>query len=133
MHRLIEHNAKLITELRKRIDDEFQKQPHGPSHHAACKEFRERYDGLAFPGGYANGLVGLKEGDAQATEAALAFLEVRPYFFRSHYMMKKLTRLLKHAPLSGIQGERLERIRSAKSKKPDQPSKPTTGGSSLPT
>src|ERR1035437_6940502 len=107
MHRLIEHNAKLITELHKRIHEEFRAQPHGPAHHEACREFHERYDGLAFPGGYAAGLRKIAEGDATAIEAALAFLEVRPYFFRSQYMMKKLTRLLKHATLSGSQSERL--------------------------
>jgi hypothetical protein len=129
MHRLIEHNAKLVAELHKRIHDEFRKEPYGPTHHAACSEFHERYDGLAFPGGYASGLAKLKVGDAEAIEAALAFLEVRPYFFRSQYMMKKLTRLLKHARLSASQSERFEKIRTLMPKTPNQTQSQPIGGS----
>ena len=127
MHRLIENSAKRITELHKRIHDEFRVLPHGPAHRAACKEFRERFDGLAFPGGYEAGLKKIEEGEAKAIEAALAFLEVRPYFFRSQYMAKKLTRQLKHVSLSAGQSERFEKIKSSKPPGFIKVPKPTPG------
>jgi hypothetical protein len=129
MHRLIEQNAKLISELHQRIHKEFRAQPNSAAHGDACKEFHERYDRLAFPGGYASGLTRLKESDPAAIEAALVFLEVRPYFFRSQYMMKKLTRLLNHAPLTDGQRARFEKFRVRKGKKSNQPPEPTSPSS----
>ena len=117
MHRLIEHNAKLVTELHQRIHKEFRARPNSAAHRDACKEFHERYDGLAFPGGYESGLARLKDGDPATIEAALVFLEVRPYFFRSQYMMTKLTRLLNHATMSVGQRERFVKLRLKKVKK----------------
>lgn len=75
----------------------------------ACDDFHKQFDGLAFPGGYDAGLKKIREGDARAIEDALAFLEVRPYFFRSQYIRTKLTRLLKRATLSSRQAERLQK------------------------
>jgi hypothetical protein len=54
----------------------------------ACAEFHERYAGLAFPGGYGGALERISSGDPEAMEAAICFLECRPYFFRSGYMFK---------------------------------------------
>jgi hypothetical protein len=67
----------------------------------------ERYDLLAFPGGYSTAKERIAAGDADAIEAALCFVEVRPYFFRSGYMFKDLLRRLRHAKLSASQGDRL--------------------------
>ena len=66
--------------------------------------------GSALPGGYEAGLEKIQAGDVRAIEDALAFLEVRPYFFRSQYMRTKLTRLLKHAPLTALQTERFQAV-----------------------
>jgi hypothetical protein len=65
-------------------------------------DFHARYDLLAFPGGYASREVRARilNGDFAAIEAAICFLEVRPYFFRSGYMFKDLLRALKRAPLT---------------------------------
>ena len=76
----------------------------------ACAEFYCRYEELAFPGGYTGAHERLLAGDAQTIEAALCFLEVRPYFFRSGYMFAKLIKKIKHAPLSKKQTDRLKRI-----------------------
>jgi hypothetical protein len=43
-------------------------------------------------------------------EAAVCFLEVRPYFFRSGYMFKDILRKCKRAPLSREQSARLEAV-----------------------
>jgi hypothetical protein len=72
----------------------------------ACAEFHARYDALAFPGGYAGALERLIAGDPLTMEAALVFLELRPYFFRSGYMRKKLLRYAKRAPFSQAQARR---------------------------
>lgn len=74
---------------------------------AACAEFHERYSDLAFPGGYDDAIVRIVAGDRDAIEAAVCFLECRPYFFRSGYMFKKLLRKARNAPLTPDQALRL--------------------------
>jgi hypothetical protein len=43
-------------------------------------------------------------------EAAICFLECRPYFFRSGYMFKDILRRCRRAPLSSKQAARLKTI-----------------------
>jgi hypothetical protein len=70
-----------------------------------------RYAGLAFPGGYeGNFLEQILNGDPQAMETAICFLEVRPYFFRSGYMFKDILRKCRQAPLSSAQAARLKTV-----------------------
>ncbi len=52
-------------------------------------------------------------GDSEAIEAALCFVELRPYFFRSGYMFKALLPKLKRAPLSATEAARLQTVLSA--------------------
>jgi hypothetical protein len=86
----------------------------------ACEDFHRRYDGLAFPGGYEAALEKIKTGDAGVIADALAFVEIRPYFFRSQYMWTKLTRLLKRAPLSTEQADRFLRVLEAQRERTKQ-------------
>ncbi len=73
----------------------------------ACEEFHARYNSLCFPGGWDAGFVDrLRAGDRETVEAALCFLEVRPYFFRSGYHWKTLYQKCKRAPMTGEQAER---------------------------
>jgi hypothetical protein len=76
------------------------------------QSFHARYDGLAFPGGYQRGgaLNRIAYGDPDAMEAAICFLEIRPYFFRSGYMFKDILRKCRRAPLSSDQAARLKTI-----------------------
>lgn len=74
----------------------------------ACKEFHARYNGLAFPGGYEGAEARIVAGDAESIEAALCFLELRPYFFRSGYMYQSLLRKMKRAVVTKDQSERLQ-------------------------
>jgi hypothetical protein len=118
---VIQENARRVTELHDRIHETVKRRDSGPEARAewsrACDEFHTQYDALAFPGGYAAGLEKIQAGDSLAIEDALAFLEVRPYFFRSQYIRTKLTRLLKHAQLTARQTERFQRALEADKKK----------------
>ncbi len=118
---VIQGIARRITVLHDRIHETFKKRDDGPEARAewsqACDEFHRQYDGLAFPGGYEAGLEKIRAGDSRAIEDALAFVEVRPYFFRSQYMRKKLMRRLKHAPLTPRQSERFQTALAADKKK----------------
>jgi hypothetical protein len=76
----------------------------------ACAEFHARYAGLAFPGGYSGALERISSGNEEAMEAAICFLECRPYFFRSDYMFKDILRRCRRAPLSSEQVARLKTI-----------------------
>lgn len=118
---VIQANAKRVTELHDRIHETFKLRDTSPEARAewsrACDEFHSQYDALAFPGGYETGLQKIQAGDSRAIEDALAFVELRPYFFRSQYIRTKLTRLLKHAQLTARQAERFQRALEADKKK----------------
>jgi len=77
----------------------------------ACARFHSKYNKLAFPEGYAGAWERMIAGDALAMEAAICFLECRPYFFRSGYMFEKILRKIKLAPLSESQKVRLNTVR----------------------
>src|SRR5277367_2241226 len=74
----------------------------------ACSDFHTRYNSLAFPGGYAGALERIPAGDPNTMEAAICFLECRPYFFRSGHMFKGILRRCRRAPLSPNQAARLK-------------------------
>ncbi len=119
---VIQANAKHLKELHDRIHETLKSRDLSPKARAdwshACDEFRAKYDALAFPGGYEAGLQKISAGDVRTIENALAFVEVRPYFFRSQYMRTKLVRMLKRARLSARQAQRFERA-LASDKKPN--------------
>jgi hypothetical protein len=110
---VIQENARRVAELHERIHQTFKRRDNSPEARAewskACAEFHRQYDALAFPGGYSAALEKIQAGDSGAIEDALAFLEVRPYFFRSQYMRTKLTRLLKHTQLTDRQAQRFQK------------------------
>ncbi len=115
----ITENADEIRLLHKRIHSAFQHRDEGPAKRAeweqACRDFHANYNRLAFPGGYwtdskNNALSRILAGDAYTIEAAICFLEVRPYFFRSGYMFKDILRKAKKAPLSEDQAARLNKV-----------------------
>lgn len=77
---------------------------------AACAEFHSRYNELAFPGGYEGAEARIAEGDRYTIEAALCFLESRPYFFRSGYMRQRLLRKMKRAAFTREESERFHAV-----------------------
>jgi DNA-binding HxlR family transcriptional regulator len=101
-------NAVTIRRLHDRIHDTFRRRDRGPSQLAewqdAAAEYRARYPALAFPGSYAKERI--EGGDPDAMEAAVCFLECRPYFDRSGYMFEELLRVCRRAPLSQEQRAR---------------------------
>jgi hypothetical protein len=111
---LIERNAEECKRLQARIHETFtsrEKNEHKRREwELACREFHAKYDSLAFPGGYSGAFERMAQGDQATIEAALAFIELRPYFFRSGYMYWQLIPKLKKAPLNFRQKERLESV-----------------------
>ena len=107
-------NAAEIVRLHARIRETLRFRGRSPEQteewSRACSEFHTRYEALAFPGGYEGALDRIAAGDPQTMEAALCFLECRPYFFRSGYMFKDILRKCKRAPLSEEQASRLNII-----------------------
>jgi hypothetical protein len=103
-------NAAEVARLHTRIHETFKRRGENPQKHRewelACEKFHKRYNELAFPGGYDGALERILSGDAEAMEAAICFLECRPYFFRSGYMFKDILRKCKKAPLSSEQRSR---------------------------
>lgn len=111
LKRLILENASEIVRLHSRIHEALpdrDKKPAGRREwEQACAEFHTRYNTLAFPGGYVGALGRISAGDPQTMEAAICFLECRPYFFRSGYMFKDILRRCRKAPLPVRLSERL--------------------------
>lgn len=105
-------NAREITRLNTRIHETFANRDKSQQSQAewknACTEFHGSYGELAFPGGYDGAIERILLGEAAALEAALCFLECRPYFFRSGYMYKEILLKTKRAPLNEEQAERLK-------------------------
>ena len=114
---LITDNAVEIEKLHARIHETVRHRCKSPEQterwKTACKEFHSRYDQLAFPGGYSSAKSRIASGDTQAIEAALCFVECRPYFFRSGYMFKELLPKLKRSDLTTDQRTRLNKVVSA--------------------
>jgi hypothetical protein len=112
LKRQILENGREIERLRARIDETFRTRGIGRGANdawsKACGEFNSRYNDLAFPGGYEGAEKRIQAGDPYTIEAALCFLELRPYFFRSGYMYQSLLRKMKRAPFTKSQWERME-------------------------
>lgn len=110
----IRANEAEIVRLHSRIRETLADRAKNPAKRRewqeACAEFHARYERLAFPGGYSGALERISFGDPEAMEAAICFLECRPYFFRSGYMFKDILRRCRRAPLSAEQTARLKTI-----------------------
>ena len=130
LKRHIEENAETIRRLHDRIDDTYAQKTRSPDHHKkwseACAEFHARFDELSFPGGFETARERIMAGDLETIEAALCFVELRPYFFRSGYMYDALIRKLKHASFSDSQAMRfqvvLTRLKAWRESKKSAPS-----------
>ncbi|MDH4227986.1 MAG: hypothetical protein OEV59_09620 [Deltaproteobacteria bacterium] len=111
---LILRNAEEIRRIDARIHETVAYRDESKEKHMewsnACAEFHARYDKLAFPGGYEGACERMLAGEEEAMEAAICFLECRPYFFRSGYMTSEILRKIKKAPLSDEQRQRLNAV-----------------------
>jgi hypothetical protein len=110
----IRENAAELVRLNSRVKEAVKRRQESPKARLewekAWAEFCRRYSQLAFPGGYVGALERIKAGDPNTMEAAICFLECRPYFFRSGYMFKDILRRCRRAPLSSKQAARLKTI-----------------------
>jgi hypothetical protein len=93
LKQVILENGAEITRLRTRTDETLGRRSSSPQGRdewkTACAQFHERYSELALPGGYDGAAARILAGNPTAMEAAVCFLECRPYFFRSGYMYKR--------------------------------------------
>lgn len=114
IRRRMEADAEEIRRLHARIRETFARKTKGPAERKAweeaCAAFHARYDALAFPGGAGTAKARVLQGEPDAIEAALCFVEVRPYFFRSGYLFQTLLRALRRAPLTEAQRARYEDV-----------------------
>ncbi|CAN5767194.1 hypothetical protein BH09VER1_BH09VER1_45630 [soil metagenome] len=99
----IQHNAARLRELRARIRETVRHRDESAearaAWEAACADFHQQYDALAFPGGLEAGLEKIRQSDRVACETAMNYLERPPYCFRSQYVMNYLRRALNKAAL----------------------------------
>jgi hypothetical protein len=119
----IRANAAEVVRLHSRIHATFKRRDDNAAAYeewkVACASFHERYDNLAFPGGYLcplgrkGALERISSRDPDALEWAICFLEVRPYFLHSGYMFKTMLRRCGLVPLSSDQAARLEAVKAA--------------------
>ncbi len=122
---LIRHNEAELQHLHRRIHETLKHRGESAERRfewrQACEEFHARYDSLAFPGGATGAYERILAGDPAAVDAALTFLEIRPFFFRSGYMWKEILQKCKRAPMSPEQTKRfaiiLEKVATWKDKK----------------
>ncbi len=111
----MQQNAAEIVRLHRRIHETVKERSTSDAGRLAwkqaCADFHQRFNQLAFPGGYGEALEKFRSGDTSVVEPALCFLELRPYFFRSGYMFNTLMRRMKPIPLTPDQRARLEAVR----------------------
>jgi len=108
-------NAAEINRLTRRIHETVKRRSESDELRRewslACDEFHARYSELCIPGGWDPRFYQrILAGDAATIEAALCFLEVRPYFFRSGYRWKTILKKCRRAPMFGEQSERFARL-----------------------
>ena len=111
---IFEANAAELERLQKAMHDASRLRSEGPQQvekwHEAARAFHAAYDRLAFPGGITKEFELLQNGDAQAIEMAVRFLEADPWYFRSGYHKETFLRALRKQLLSDDQCARLRRV-----------------------
>ena len=111
---LIQRNAQELRELHEAIHRTYRvrsvSQANANAWRQACAAFHSNYDRLAFPGGLTRAYDLLEKPDAAIIEAAIAFLEADPYFFRSGYVKADLVRAVSKFPLDQRQQARLQQV-----------------------
>jgi hypothetical protein len=102
----IRENASEIVRLHSRIHETFvhrwKSAEKRREWEQACAEFHHYSISWHFRADTRGGpLTRVMYGDPKAMEAAICFLEIRPYFLRSGYIFKDILRKCRRAPLSG--------------------------------
>jgi hypothetical protein len=101
--------ARLAQEAVDRAFREHVREKQPDRYDALLQEFRIR-TAAALPSSDPAFMAGLAKGYARFVEAAIAFLEADPWFFRSGYEKQNLIRHLKRSQPTQAQRERLGRV-----------------------
>jgi hypothetical protein len=115
-HDKIARNAEEISRLHRRVHETLPSRAASESARRewedAAAEFHARYHLLAFPHGLNEEAFfdQLRRNDRESINWAVCFLELRPYFFRSGYIWKKLLHRLKHVDPSAEHQQRFEQV-----------------------
>ena len=114
MQSIIESNAARLRKLRETVKETSLHRTEGPealqAWRRAAREFHDSYDELAFPGGLRSGLRRIEAGDIRAVEAAIIYLELRPFYYRAQYNRNVFIRLLKRRTLPSKLQRRFEAV-----------------------
>lgn len=114
MQSIIESNAARLRKLHETMKEASLHRTEGPealqAWSRAAREFQDSYDELAFPGGLRSGLRRIEAGDIRAVEAAIIYLELRPFYYRAQYNRNVFIRLLKRRALPSKLHRRFEAI-----------------------
>lgn len=124
IHEIILKNELRIKRLHHLIGITYAKRDNNTESYEtwqnACTNFHQNYNTLVFHIGTFEGekdflelLTHNSENGSYAREFAICFIEIRPYYFRSGYLYKRLLRKLKHAPLTQEQLARYDKIKKA--------------------
>lgn len=101
--------ARLAHETVNRAFREHVRERELDRYAALLADFREK-TAAALPSTDPAFMPGLADGHVRFVEAAIAFLEADPWFFRSGYEKQNIIRHLKRAQLTAAQRERLARV-----------------------
>ena len=111
---LFQSNAERLRALHAAIDETAKSRDKSTEHRkawqTACDAMHASYDSLAFPGGLNSQLTRLKDGNGEAVEMAVQFLQYNPEFFRSGYIKEEVIRLLRRVVLTKDQEARLRQV-----------------------
>ena len=108
---LILDNCIEINRLKKNIDSTFNVKNKKNEWREACAEFHENYNQLCFWNGVSDYRTEIRNGNQDAIEYYITFIELRPYFFRSGYIYQDLIRVLRNVKLSKSHRARFERVK----------------------
>lgn len=110
---LMRANLVEIDRLQRRVDETATSRDRSDVDRQAwtdaCLQFQRRFDQLAFPGGTAQWSAFLA-GKTRGIDAAIAFLDVDPWFLRSGYAKEIIWHRLKRFPLDAPRVALLESI-----------------------
>jgi hypothetical protein len=111
---VFDSSAAELEKLNERVLELSRRRKDSPEATAAWREaaqaFHANYDRLAFPGGLAREFELLRNGDREAIELAVRYLEANPWYFRSGYHKAVILKFLKRHPLTQEQCARIREV-----------------------
>jgi len=113
-HNIIKENEIEINRIHKRVHSTYALKYKSDKHMAewsnACDELHKRYAELAYFEYPIDFRAELRNGNQETIERALAFIEIRPFHFRSGYIFKDLMRVMKNIEFTKTQKRRYDSV-----------------------